>query len=436
MSRTLDSSTSSTWRRWPPARSASPRPRTRCDARRSRRRRRAAAARPAAAAGAARRRGRARRSRSGCSCPSGRRACASSSTSGPGSSARPVPATIAAPRSPSGARSPWSASSTAWCPKRLPPAQLEDALNVIDWVRTDGRAVVGDGPIVLIGESAGVHARRAQPGGAARAGELGTDIVGTALAYGLYDVSGGPSQRLDTAALAVFNDAQSLVYPGLSGGAAAGPVDLAAVRRPDGAAAGPVLGRHGRRPHRRHPLHVRAVDGGGQRRPARRVPRVAARLRHRSRRRWPPRPGAASTPSSRPASAARPVRSRGRRRMSDRPPSGVLPFRGVRVLDLAAPVSAYCGRILAGYGADVLRLERPGATVDAAADPRAAWLDAWYAAGCRRATLDFADDRARPAAGRAGGDRRRRHRLADGGHPGHRRRRRPAGAGAGAARPS
>ena len=30
MSRTLDGSTSSTWRRWPPARSASPRPRTRC----------------------------------------------------------------------------------------------------------------------------------------------------------------------------------------------------------------------------------------------------------------------------------------------------------------------------------------------------------------------------------------------------------------------
>ena len=28
---------------------------------------------------------------------------------------------------------------------------------------------------------------------------LGTDIVGTALAYGLYDLSGGPSQRLDAA---------------------------------------------------------------------------------------------------------------------------------------------------------------------------------------------------------------------------------------------
>ena len=81
--------------------------------------------------------------------------------------------------------------------------------------------------------------------------------------------------------------------------------------------------------------------------------------------------------------------------MSDPVPPGVLPFRGVRILDLAAPVSAYCGRILAGYGADVLRLEAPGAGVDGA-DPRAAWLDAWYAAGCRRATLDSTDDRAVP----------------------------------------
>src|SRR5947207_4291077 len=29
-------------------------------------------------------------------------------------------------------------------PEALPPAQLEDALNVIDWVRTEGQALVGD----------------------------------------------------------------------------------------------------------------------------------------------------------------------------------------------------------------------------------------------------------------------------------------------------
>jgi crotonobetainyl-CoA:carnitine CoA-transferase CaiB-like acyl-CoA transferase len=71
------------------------------------------------------------------------------------------------------------------------------------------------------------------------------------------------------------------------------------------------------------------------------------------------------------------------------------PFAGVRVLDLAAPVSTYCGRLLAAYGADVLRLEPPGAAVDTVDDLRRAWLDAWYAAGCRRATLDVTDARAR-----------------------------------------
>ncbi len=85
--------------------------------------------------------------------------------------------------------------------------------------------------------------------------------------------------------------------------------------------------------------------------------------------------------------------------MPDRQRSGVLPFAGVRVLDLAAPVSAYCARLLAGYGADVLRLERPGAGVDGAVEPRQAWLDAWYGAGCRRATLDYAHDRAGPLLG-------------------------------------
>lgn len=101
-------------------------------------------------------------------------------------------------------------------PEAMPPAQLDDALNVIDWVRTDGRAVLGDGPIVLIGESAGSTLAVLSLLALREQDRLGTDIVGAALAYGLYDVSGGPSQRLDTAALAVFNDAQSLVYPGLT----------------------------------------------------------------------------------------------------------------------------------------------------------------------------------------------------------------------------
>ncbi len=101
-------------------------------------------------------------------------------------------------------------------PEALPPAQLEDALNVIDWVRTDGRQRLGDGPIILIGESAGCTLAVLSLLALREQGRLGDDIVGTALAYGLYDVSGGPSQRLDTGALAVFSDAQRLVYPGLT----------------------------------------------------------------------------------------------------------------------------------------------------------------------------------------------------------------------------
>ena len=67
------------------------------------------------------------------------------------------------------------------------------------------------------------------------------------------------------------------------------------------------------------------------------------------------------------------------------------PFAGVRILDLAAPVTAYCARLLAAYGAEVVRVEAPGAAVDATAQPRRAWLDAWYAAGCRRVAIDVAD---------------------------------------------
>jgi acetyl esterase/lipase len=98
-------------------------------------------------------------------------------------------------------------------PEHLPPAQLDDALNVIDWVRTEGRARFGDIPLVLIGESAGCTLAVLALLALRDRGELGTDIAGIALAYGLYDLSGGPSQRLDTGALAVFLEAQALVYP-------------------------------------------------------------------------------------------------------------------------------------------------------------------------------------------------------------------------------
>lgn len=76
-------------------------------------------------------------------------------------------------------------------------------------------------------------------------------------------------------------------------------------------------------------------------------------------------------------------------------PDEALPFHGVRVLDLAAPVSLMCGRVLAAYGATVVRVEPP--RVPARHDDRrGAWLDAWYAAGCRSVTLDVTDERALP----------------------------------------
>ena len=83
-------------------------------------------------------------------------------------------------------------------------------------MRTAGRDRLGAGPIVLIGESAGCTLAVLTMLALRDRGELGDDIVGATLAYGLYDVSGGPSQRLDAAAYAAFSDAQRLVYPDLA----------------------------------------------------------------------------------------------------------------------------------------------------------------------------------------------------------------------------
>ena len=112
--------------------------------------------------------------------------------------------------------------------------------------------------------------------------------------------------------------------------------------------------------------------------------------------------------------------------MPEQPVGAALPFAGVSVLDLAAPVSAYCGRVLAGYGADVVRVERP-----APASSRRRRPPGGVARRVVRGRLPprHARRRRRPggaAARRAGGDRRRRRRLADGGDAGRRLRRRPA----------
>jgi crotonobetainyl-CoA:carnitine CoA-transferase CaiB-like acyl-CoA transferase len=82
--------------------------------------------------------------------------------------------------------------------------------------------------------------------------------------------------------------------------------------------------------------------------------------------------------------------------MPDPEAAVALPFDGIRVLDLAAPVSAMCGRVLAGYGASVVRIESPRRPPRDEGDRRGAWLDAWYAAGCRSVTLDVTDEQAVP----------------------------------------
>jgi crotonobetainyl-CoA:carnitine CoA-transferase CaiB-like acyl-CoA transferase len=61
----------------------------------------------------------------------------------------------------------------------------------------------------------------------------------------------------------------------------------------------------------------------------------------------------------------------------------------MRILDLAAPVSMFCSRILAGYGAEVVRLELPKSDGASEADSHTALLEAWYSAGCRSVELDF-----------------------------------------------
>ncbi len=273
------SSTSSTRRRWPPARSASPPPRTRCARGRPRRAVQPLAAdrlQPEVLRG---RRGRPGRHRAGVRAGAGRRCV------------HPVPhgrvdhrlgARRRRPqrrdrrallgrrgqrRVPDGARAPPTGAARGRPERhRLGPHGRTGALR-----RRPDRADRRVGR---------VHARRAHPARPARprrardrhrrhrAGVRALRRVGRP----------EPAPRHRRAGRVPRRPVARVPRP-----RARGPprrVDLAAVRRPVGAAAGAVLGRHGRCPARRHPVHVRAVDGGRQRRPARRLPGVAARLRH------------------------------------------------------------------------------------------------------------------------------------------------------------
>ena len=77
--------------------------------------------------------------------------------------------------------------------------------------------------------------------------------------------------------------------------------------------------------------------------------------------------------------------------------SDPLPLAGTRVLDLSSRVGAYCGKVLADLGADVLKVERPGGDQLRRTPPFAPASDggeqgllfAWYHNNKRGITLDW-----------------------------------------------
>ena len=77
-------------------------------------------------------------------------------------------------------------------------------------------------------------------------------------------------------------------------------------------------------------------------------------------------------------------------------PPGELPLDGVRVLDLSTRVGAYCGKLLADLGADVIKVERPGGDALRRMPPfprgdrgASSLLFSWYHNNKRGVTLDW-----------------------------------------------
>src|SRR3954471_16848971 len=83
------------------------------------------------------------------------------------------------------------------------------------------------------------------------------------------------------------------------------------------------------------------------------------------------------------------------------PGAGAL--QGYRVLDLSEPWGAYCGKLLAGLGADVVKVEPPagdaarafGPFKDDRPHPEASLAFAYYHTNQRSVVLDLADDEGR-----------------------------------------
>ena len=95
-------------------------------------------------------------------------------------------------------------------------------------------------------------------------------------------------------------------------------------------------------------------------------------------------------------------------------PPGV-PLAGVRVLDLSSRVGAYCGKLLADLGADVVKVERPGGDRLRRVPPHRkgagsgdpSLLFAWYNNNKRGITLDWTRSDSVPLLSELAGSTRR-----------------------------
>lgn len=77
-------------------------------------------------------------------------------------------------------------------------------------------------------------------------------------------------------------------------------------------------------------------------------------------------------------------------------PDDAMPLEGVRIFDLSSRVGAYCGKLLADFGADVVKVERPAGDrlrrippYSLAAEGEQGLLFAWYQNNKRGITLDW-----------------------------------------------
>ena len=85
-------------------------------------------------------------------------------------------------------------------------------------------------------------------------------------------------------------------------------------------------------------------------------------------------------------------------------PQPLQPLAGVRIVDLGGELSAYGTKLLAAFGADVVKVEPPsgdpmrrkGPIKNGATGPEASLSFAYYHTDKRGITLDFRRDEARP----------------------------------------